>query len=107
PLLHMVDQDLVQIRCRLISIPDTLGIDHHCRPQLAAVQTSGGIDAHILDALFLRAGFEIIAKLLRALLLAAAAGMTRGTFVGAAKSGGPVVWLGTFPVRSACGHFFS
>src|SRR5882672_11146757 len=92
--LHVVNQDFVDIGRRLAAVPDTFGIDHHGRPEFAAVETTGLIDADIMEAELLRARLHIIAQLLRALLLAAAARMPGRTLVHAEEDMDAIVGRG-------------
>src|SRR6185312_2234405 len=92
--LHVVNQHLVDIRRRLAAVPDAFRIDHHGRPELAAIETARSVDADVVEPELLRACFHIVAQLLRALLLAAAARMSGGPFVRAAEYMDAVVGRG-------------
>src|SRR4051812_9392753 len=43
-------QNLFGIFDRMVGVPDALGIDHHRGPELAAVETAGLVDPHVVEA---------------------------------------------------------
>eukprot|EP01092_Planopodium_desertum_P001444 TRINITY_DN12088_c0_g1_i1.p1 TRINITY_DN12088_c0_g1~~TRINITY_DN12088_c0_g1_i1.p1 ORF type:complete len:117 (-),score=5.12 TRINITY_DN12088_c0_g1_i1:216-566(-) len=77
----MVIKDGINIFDRLVTIPSAFGIDHHHRPQFAAIKTSGGIDTSHRQTQFLGANLHVIAKLRSTLGIAASAFVRRGALV--------------------------
>src|SRR5262245_51034586 len=96
-MLHMVNQHFIDVGRRLAAVPDAFGIDHHGRPELAAIETAGGIDADIVKAEFLGARLHVVAQLLRPLLLAAAPRMAGRALVRAAEDMDAIVEGGVIP----------
>src|SRR3546814_9255254 len=78
-------QDLLGSLDRAVVIPDAFRIDHHGRTKLAAVEAAGLVDPHPLEAEFLHPRLQVVAQPDRPLGLAAAALVTRRTFVHAAE----------------------
>ena len=65
-ILEVGFQDLVDVRLRFKAVPDALGIDHHVRPELAAIETAGGVEANLLNAELARLLARIAAQFLKA-----------------------------------------
>src|SRR3546814_20942504 len=89
---------------------DLFRIDHHGRTQLAAVEAAGLVDPHPLEAELLHPRLQVVAQPDRPLGLAAAALVTRRTFVHAAedvtaKKGFRVHLGGHFGARARPGLF--
>src|SRR5260221_1702636 len=78
-------EDLVDIGGVAIAVPDAFGIDHHRRPELAAIEAAGGIDPSVGDAELLGPHLHVVAQLLAAFLGAATARMALRPRIGAAE----------------------
>src|ERR1700736_1338881 len=59
-------QDFVDVLGGLVAIPHALGVDHHVRAELAAVETARGVEAEPLDPQLPRLFTHITAQLLDA-----------------------------------------
>src|SRR5215469_14165679 len=82
---QMQRQDLVHFLAGPHVVPDPLGIDHHRRSELAAIEAAAAVDAHAAEPELLRPHLHVVAQAFGALGLAAAAGMARWPLVDAAE----------------------
>src|SRR5690606_27958270 len=79
-------EDLVDVGFGPTGVPDAFRIDDDGRPELAAVEAAGVVDADIADAELLRLLLHIGPQLFRALLAAATPRMAGRARVGAAEN---------------------
>src|SRR5688500_2571715 len=73
---HVLIDDLVDVRLVDVRVPDRVGIDHHARPLLAAVEATGLVHAHLAGtrkAERLDAALGVVAHARGALVVAAGA----------------------------------
>lgn len=64
-------------------VPNPVGIDDHAGSQLAAVEASGAVDAHVEESKFFDAGFHVVAQMLRPARCTGAARMPVRAAIGA------------------------
>ena len=84
----MLFDDLVEITFIYVGVPGALGIDHDDRTFLAAIHTSGGVDADFIlwvgNAELLDLVLHIVARLLCAVIVAASPAVL--TLIGTEKN---------------------
>ena len=98
----MLFDDFIEIAFIYVGVPGALGIDYDDRAFLAAIHTSGGVDADFIFGVgnteFLDLVLHVIARLLRAVIVAtrtavlALIGAEKNMFVVKAHGGYQVNW---------------